>query len=704
MEPDHVISIRRGLRWVMAVSLVAIVGLLIAVAVMKPSDVLRTNALLTFVGFAVGALLADVHVGAVRRSPRWVMAGVGAVVISQVAYLLWVWTEWATESLLYRLWWISFVPAVASAHVLALRAAAGRQRDLIERGTPMCVMALGMMLMGFGLYTDLPPQPGPVHQWLTILLAAAVLVGSFVIWRRWARLKAQPAVMSRGARIAWVCVSYAAVLLVGFYIGRTAAPTSSPFEALPSALAGLTSEQIDTQVRADLERLKTITAGVDDLAREAAQLESELAEKLKAEKRDLFLPEEEDRIQGQFMSYLSYRAALLRLVATYAGFEVVHDRELKARCFMVGYTAAMTVFRASLQLVTTYRDKPLARRKLNEPEEKWGIPAGMFDRIYESVANDRNIEFAAEMAAYFDHKRAKWRATQVWPSSDFNWLEGRILEGIAYVRAHRINRREATVGLFLERVKKDAYTPMYAAQSMLAEWIGDTRIIQRSPFISVDQIQQIESELKPGDILLERRNWCLSNAFLPGFWPHAALYVGRIEDLRRLGIADDPAVQEHIEEYLEPASDGHDHTVIESVSEGVIFNSLTESMHADYVAALRPRLSDAQIAQAIVRAFRHKGKPYDFEFDFFTADKLVCTELVYRAYEGMLHFDLVRVMGRDTLPALEIVRKFSRERQLPDHQLDFVLFLDAVPETGRVKSVTEEELCRSADRPRAFNE
>lgn len=293
---------------------------------------------------------------------------------------------------------------------------------------------------------------------------------------------------------------------------------------------------------------------------------------------------------------------------------------------------------------------------------------------------------------------------RVWPLADFDWLQGRILDGLAYVRAHRINRREATIELFLERVKKDAYTPMYAAQSMLAEWIGDIRIVERPPFISVEQIKELESLLTPGDILLERRNWCLSNAFLPGFWPHAALYVGRIEDLRRLGIADHPAVQEHMEEYLGPAPDGSEPSVVESVSEGVIFNSLTESMHADYVAVLRPRLSDAQIAQAIVRAFRHKGKPYDFEFDFFTADKLVCTELVYRAYEGMLHFDLVRVMGRDTLPALEIVRKFATERQRPDRELDFVLFLDAVPETGRAELVTEEKLCDSADRPRAFNE
>ncbi len=225
----------------------------------------------------------------------------------------------------------------------------------------MCVMALGLMLMGFALYTDLPPQLGPVHLWLTVLLAAAVLVGSFVTWRRWARLQARPAAMSRGAGIALLCVSHLSLLTVGLYIGRTSAPTPSPFERLPSALANVPPEQIDTQVRADLKRLKTLTARIEDLTQRAAALDAQLKETRAAEGRKYYLPKEEDEIRWQFFSYLSIRTALLRLATTYAGFEAVHDPDLKARCFTVGYAAGMTAFQTSLKFVRTYEDTPLAR-------------------------------------------------------------------------------------------------------------------------------------------------------------------------------------------------------------------------------------------------------------------------------------------------------------------------------------------------------
>jgi hypothetical protein len=54
----------------------------------------------------------------------------------------------------------------------------------------------------------------------------------------------------------------------------------------------------------------------------------------------------------------------------------------------------------------------------------------------------------------------------------------------------------------------------------------------------------------------------------------------------------------------------------------------------------------------------HEGKSYDFDFDFTRSDRLVCTEVVYRSYEGIggVRFDLSRRAGRLTLAAEDLLR------------------------------------------------
>ena len=61
-------------------------------------------------------------------------------------------------------------------------------------------------------------------------------------------------------------------------------------------------------------------------------------------------------------------------------------------------------------------------------------------------------------------------------------------------------------------------------------------------------------------------------------------------------------------------------------------------------------------------------------------------------------------MGRDTLPALEFVKKFARERGTPDQELDFVAFMDADPAAGISFLADEDAFVASAERMKEFNE
>jgi len=219
--------------------------------------------------------------------------------------------------------------------------------------------------------------------------------------------------------------------------------------------------------------------------------------------------------------------------------------------------------------------------------------------------------------------------------------------------------------------------------------------------ISPAQVEWLRRErLRPGDVLLERRNWALSNVFLPGYWTHAALYLGGVEGLRTMDLERDPRVTPHLAALAEPDEHGHERVIVEALAPGVILTSLETSVgEADALCVLRPRLPPEQIADALARALCHLGKPYDFDFDFFSSDKLVCTELVHRAYQGPLTLELKHVLGRETLPAQEILRKWAVERGREDAQLDLVCFLDAVEDEGVAREGDEALLLATLDRP-----
>jgi hypothetical protein len=272
----------------------------------------------------------------------------------------------------------------------------------------------------------------------------------------------------------------------------------------------------------------------------------------------------------------------------------------------------------------------------------------------------------------------------------------------------------------LAKTGKDTWFPV---QKGISNWAGDTRVYRPDKnLITYEQIKVLTNELRPGDIMLERREWYLTNMGIPGFWTHAAMYVGTPEE--RSAYFNDTSVQKLLAEEgagsveeilmrdkkaytLSITADSHGYMprVAEAIGEGVLFTTIEHSADCDSIVVLRPSLPKDEIACAVIRAFKYSGRPYDFDFDFRTDSSIVCSELVYKAYEpatGMKGITLVmeNIMGKKMVTPNGIAKMYADEIKTGRSQLEFVLFYDGSEKDGISLKSTEKKFRKTHSRPK----
>lgn len=507
-------------------------------------------------------------------------------------------------------------------------------------------------------------------------------------WQWWAK---QFAVWTASFALAAALLAWA----MAAYKNRPLAEFSFP----GPDLGKLSSGALAAQITADEGALGNVLLSVAELEARAVQVQGEFA----SGQRSYLKQDDNDTVRQLLLTYLNCRAALLRLAWRYQDVAAVRDDALRRRAGLLGHAASVSLYATSLKFVTQFNRSPETVRKFNEAEPLWGIPPDLFNTIQKNLTQSQHRKLLDSAlrrhdALQADYARAGFdRAT---PHSDFLAAISRGREAIAKLSPQL---RDGAVRAVAAEARDATREAIYQVKSAVSLWVGDTKI--RKPrhgrsLIDAAQLAELRGRLQPGDIVIERRNWFLSNAFLPGYWPHATLYVGTPADLLKLGLDTDPRVAPQWANFIKRDAHGDVHVIIESISEGVVFSSLEESIGGgDSCAVMRPRLAPERIREGIARAFSHVGKPYDFEFDFFSTDKLVCTELVFRAYDGDIQFPLVEVLGRKTMPALEIVRKCCDERGTAGAQLEFVLFLDGDESRGRARFASEREFEATLRRP-----
>lgn len=368
------------------------------------------------------------------------------------------------------------------------------------------------------------------------------------------------------------------------------------------------------------------------------------------------------------------------------------QRESHTKSFVIAYALYIKKYEMFSRVINAVGTNERVIKALNEHSNAFGGKNSYYDIRNRHIAHEtllrRNL---GRMYISFLELTINTKSF----GEDYNALVRASKESYTYLRTRTIETTATAAITVSDTVENTLFDGWFPIQKSVADSMGKVIITNRDAhFITREQIHEMRPHLKPGDIFVERRNWHLSNVGIPGFWPHAALYIGTLDDAESFfsdvfPFEGYPSYSALLKEkypalyvtYTQNDSVGDPYAVIEGQAPGIILQSLEKSAMADYVGVMRPRLTKYERLQALLRAFENYGKPYDYNFDFETRDEIVCSELVYDAYlptskSRGLTLPLTRTSGRLMISPNAFVEKFYNEHGTDTQELDFVYFID----------------------------
>lgn len=497
--------------------------------------------------------------------------------------------------------------------------------------------------------------------------------------------------------------SFPVLLLIGLSLGVGCSRKSLP-NGPDTARRHSRSAMTESLLQADLRTLQSSSAHLESIAKEMQQL----AASAPWRESGFFDAGQQDQIENLLFRFLACRHALWQLANYHRDNETrFPDAEAKAKSSVVAFDAGFRLILFDASLVKAFRGDPVAIDKLNEEFYRSRIPAKTYDNLSLAVTNEDQLKALHDAFLLFTAALAKpdlSLARVVQESSVYRNLVGntnsvasradalvqQLVETGSRLLPTLDNRlRHTRVAELMRASEGTAGNLLYAARAHLFK--GVSRIKNPDAHLitfSADQKRQMVDALQPGDIILTYTAGYISDIFIPGAFKHAITYVGSVEDRRNAGLTADhlAGIPDAEREGLLTAigttnlPSGEAADVIEAVGEGVIFNHLGHIMdtHINRLVVLRPQVSHEERSKALANVFRFLGDGYDFKFDFADASEQVCTEVVYRAFDGksLIEFTLVQRAGHPTLSADDIANNYLAS---PGTTFEFVLFADESP-------------------------
>lgn len=395
-------------------------------------------------------------------------------------------------------------------------------------------------------------------------------------------------------------------------------------------------------------------------------------------------------------------------------------RELQVRSFTISYSLYMKKFVYFHKIITAVDDNAEVRAVLNEHSRAFGAKDSYSDVVARYLAGN---SFLRRNIGYLYHTFFSPQPEEV-DLPEYRILLQSSEESYRYVFAHMFSNLTVRTVIYRQRFGDTVGNSWLPVQkTVFVDTIGNVHVGDRKEkLITREDIKTMKRDLLPGDIFVARKNWYASNVGIPGFWAHAGIYTGTLDEMdthfaelfprvyrgssydsfRELLAGEFPKVYES---YVENDEYGYLPSVVESETRGTRIQSVEHSASVDYFGVVRARVSREDVFLSLLRAYAHHGKSYDYRFDMRTTDEIFCSELVADAFavtgekEG-IHFPRSVVSGMEIVTPNSIVAKFAKEAGTPDAELSFVYFLDGNESVLKTEVGTEADFMKTHERPK----
>lgn len=366
-----------------------------------------------------------------------------------------------------------------------------------------------------------------------------------------------------------------------------------------------------------------------------------------------------------FQQALRYRNALYRVD------ERLDDGE-RIDSILIAMAAALALFDNAEFMQQHFSADHVLRAKLNEAYPESGVGKNYYE---DSLLRANSLVYRVAMSDAVRFIQDNQEAI----AAHMGKADNRLRTLYEFVESSPARKRfggddafrriSAQLAVLLRRSAVDSFRQVSKLKFLTSQVVGNTlgMVRWRAGKLRNDRefLTLLAESLQPGDILLEKTPFILTDKTIPGHFGHAAIYIGTTEQLRAIGALELPPVQERL------AQIGSGQVVLEALRGGVVLNTLEHFMNIDDVAVLRPhRLPPEALRDSIALALSNFGKRYDFNFDVNTTETIVCSELVYAAYP-QIDFVTKQVFTSFTIAPDDIAKQAAGN---PADPLELTLF------------------------------